>query len=114
MTYFVVPGDTRRGDNGVFSSGYSSVIFPRKAYFPVSTRPLKNSASMKLPRKSFREKAGSTGAVTAFEAGLAIVLYSDYFQMFQGVCIQAPTTTSQTRVTGMKTFHPRRMIWSYR
>ena len=34
--------------------------------------------------------------------------------MFQGVCIHAPTTTSQTSVTGMNTFQPRRMIWSYR
>ena len=37
---------------------------------------------------------------------------SCHFQMLYGVCIQAPTTTSQTRVTGMKIFQPRRMIWS--
>jgi hypothetical protein len=34
------------------------------------------------------------------------------FQMFHGVCIQMPTTISHTRVTGMKIFQPRRMIWS--
>lgn len=38
--------------------------------------------------------------------------YSAYFQMFQGEYSQAPTTTSHTRVTGMKIFQPRRMIWS--
>src|SRR5262249_39992111 len=35
-----------------------------------------------------------------------------HFQMFQGVCIQTPTTTIHTMVRGMNTFHPRRMIWS--
>ncbi len=35
-----------------------------------------------------------------------------YFQMLYGVCIHAPITTSQTSVTGMKIFQPRRMIWS--
>ena len=34
------------------------------------------------------------------------------FQMFHDVCIQMPTTSSHTRVTGMKIFQPRRMIWS--
>src|SRR5690606_39438658 len=33
-------------------------------------------------------------------------------KMLYGVCIQAPMTTSHTRVTGMKIFQPRRMIWS--
>ena len=33
-------------------------------------------------------------------------------QTHNGVCIQAPSTTIQTRVTGMNTFQPRRMIWS--
>jgi hypothetical protein len=32
--------------------------------------------------------------------------------MFQGVCIHTPTTTSQTNVTGIKIFQPKRMIWS--
>ncbi len=33
-------------------------------------------------------------------------------QMFQGVCIHTAITTSQTRVSGMNIFQPRRMIWS--
>ena len=37
---------------------------------------------------------------------------SCYFQMFHGVCIQTATTTSHTRVIGMNTFQPSRMIWS--
>jgi hypothetical protein len=31
--------------------------------------------------------------------------------MFQGVCIQTPMMTNQTKVTGMKIFQPKRMIW---
>src|SRR3989339_488449 len=34
--------------------------------------------------------------------------------MFHGVCIHTPTTTSHTKVTGIKIFQPKRMIWSYR
>src|SRR6185503_17673770 len=33
-------------------------------------------------------------------------------QRFQGVCIQMPITAIHTRVSGMNTFQPRRMIWS--
>jgi len=87
------------------------VILLRKAYFPVSTSPLKSSASMKLAKKSFSEKADSFDVAEALDVGVDIG-NSNYFQMFQGVCIHAPTTTSHRRVTGMKTFQPRRMIWS--
>ena len=34
------------------------------------------------------------------------------FQMFQGESSQPAITSSHTSVTGMKIFHPRRMIWS--
>ena len=34
--------------------------------------------------------------------------------MFQGECNHAPTINSHTKVTGMKIFQPKRMIWSYR
>ena len=37
---------------------------------------------------------------------------SPHFQMLNGDWIHRPTTTSQTSVTGMKIFQPRRMIWS--
>ena len=33
--------------------------------------------------------------------------------MFHGDSIHKPTMTNQTNVTGMKIFHPKRMIWSY-
>jgi len=72
-------------------------------YLPVSAMPLNNSVSMKLERKSFREK----------DEGREIVsVLMTYFQMLRGVCIQMATTTNQTSVTGMKIFQPRRMIWS--
>ena len=34
--------------------------------------------------------------------------------MFQGECNHAPTINSHTKVTGIKIFQPKRMIWSYR
>jgi len=54
-----------RGDKGVFSSGYSWVILLRKAYFPVSAKPLKNSNSMKLDKKSDKENGDSTAPLGA-------------------------------------------------
>src|SRR5215210_7122403 len=47
----------KRGDSGVFSSGNCTVILRAKKYLPVMRRPLNSSSSMKLPRKSFSEKA---------------------------------------------------------
>ncbi|MCY1377408.1 hypothetical protein D9M69_649800 [compost metagenome] len=41
-----------------------------------------------------------------------MVVRPAYFQMFHEVCIRPPTSSSQTKVTGMKIFQPRRMIWS--
>ena len=41
-----------------------------------------------------------------------ILSASPYFQIDQGDSIHRPMTTSQTSVTGMKIFQPRRMIWS--
>src|ERR1035437_2521263 len=57
-----------RGDSGVFSSGYSSVILLLKAYLPVSFKPLKSSPTMKLDKKSFNEKAAF--ASTELEVGV--------------------------------------------
>src|SRR5690349_1927309 len=52
------------------------------------------------------EQEGAEEAARSFECVL------DHRQIFQGVCIQTAITTSQTMVAGMKTFQPRRMIWS--
>ena len=82
------------------------VTLRRKAYLPVSAKPLNNSTSMKLERKSLIEKAG-----TAMDV-LVDMIYSTYFQMVNGVCIHRPITISQTSVNGMKIFQPKRMIWS--
>src|SRR4026207_191331 len=58
--------------------------------------PGQGQAPEKLDQQERSEKLGDTG----------------HFQMLQGVCIQAPTTTIQTKVRGMNTFQPRRIIWS--
>ena len=63
-------------------------------------RPLNSSMSMKLLKKSL------TGVL------VLMLCSSAHFQMLYGDWIQRPTTTNQTRVTGMKIFQPRRMIWS--
>jgi hypothetical protein len=46
------------------------------------------------------------------EAVIVVMVLTAQSQMFQGECNQAPTTNSHTKVTGMKIFQPRRMIWS--
>ena len=69
--------------------------------------PLNSSSNKKLLRKSFREKG-----VREVAEVIVDMLDSFYFQMLKDVCIQTPTTTSQTKVTGMNTFQPSRMIWS--
>jgi hypothetical protein len=66
---------------------------------------------MKLDKKSFNEKALAADRSTVFEMGVDIDS-SNYIQMFHGVCIHTPITTSHTKVTGMKIFQPSRMIWS--
>jgi hypothetical protein len=40
------------------------------------------------------------------------MVFTDQSQMFQGEWSQMPTTNSHTKVTGMKIFQPKRMIWS--
>ncbi|MNT17421.1 hypothetical protein D3C72_1525680 [compost metagenome] len=93
------------------------MILRAKAYLPVMARPLNSSNSMKLPRKSLSEN-GAEASLEVRPSPPAVceaVMMSSlpaYFQMLNGVCIQPPTTTSHTRVTGMKIFQPRRMIWS--
>ena len=62
----------------------------------------------KLDKKSFNEKAAEL-----FAGGIAVVVdivEANYFQKVHGVCIQAPITTNQTKVTGMNIFQPSRMI----
>ena len=71
---------------------------------PVRAMPLNSSNSMKLLKKSRSEK----GATAVVDISVALL----YFQRFHDVCIRPPTSSSQTRVTGMKIFQPRRMIWS--
>ena len=66
------PATVTNGDNGVFSSGYSSVILLRKAYFPVTAIPLNSSFSKKLERKSFKENADGLGETTALVDDLGI------------------------------------------
>ena len=73
--------------------------------------PLSSSLSIKLDRKSFSEKEVAVDASTELEVGV-VIDNSNYFQIFQGVCIQNATTTSQTMVAGIKIFQPSRMIWS--
>jgi hypothetical protein len=43
---------------------------------------------------------------------MVLIGASLHHQIDQGVCIQAPTMTSQINVTGIKIFQPSRMIWS--
>ena len=78
-----------------------------KKYLPVSRIPRNSSRSRKLEKKSLNEKDGVAVVVADmfFSA-------SPYFQIDQGDWIHRPTTTSQTSVTGMKIFQPKRMIWS--
>ena len=73
--------------------------------------PLKSSDSKKLEKKSDSEKALTEELLLVFKVGVDIS-DSNYFQMFHGVCIQTPITTSHTKVTGMKIFQPKRMSWS--
>ena len=87
------------GKIGVFSSGNCTVMLRAKKCRPVTAMPLNSSVSKKLLVKS----------LTAVKADISTV---SYFQIFQGDWIHSPTTTSQTSVTGMKIFQPRRMIWS--
>ena len=89
----------KRGDSGVFSSGNWMVILRWKKWRPVSFMPLSNSSSRKVEKKSLIDETADMAT-------------SAYFQMFQGDWIHRPTNTSQTSVTGMKIFQPRRMIWS--
>ena len=93
----------KRGDSGVFSSGNWIVMCGDRKCLPVSASPRKISVSMKLWKKS----------LTAVAADMSLFsLPAVHCQMFQGDWIHRPTTTSQTSVTGMKIFQPRRMIWS--
>lgn len=94
-----------------FFFGYSSVILLLKAYLPVSAIPLNNSTKRKLERKSFNENSLTAGVLAVGVVGIGIGI-SNYFQMFQGVCIHTPMNTNQTNVTGMNIFQPKRMIWS--
>jgi hypothetical protein len=75
--------------------------------------PLSNSTRKKLEKKSFKEKEFTGKPSTEFEVGVDIDTLN-YFQIFQGVCIQTPMTTNHTNVTGINIFQPKRMIWSYR
>src|SRR5215475_10235170 len=63
----------KRGDSGVFSSGNWIVILRAKKYLPVTRRPLNSSSSMKLRRKSPREKADSRGARVSDAAAMALL-----------------------------------------
>ncbi|CFN79812.1 Uncharacterised protein [Bordetella pertussis] len=70
-----------------------------KKYLPVRRKPLNNSVSSRLPKKSLI-------------ASISSLSLTHQRQMFQGVCIQIAKTTSHTPVSGMKIFQPKRMIWS--
>jgi hypothetical protein len=48
--------------------------------------------------------------VIVFTYALFYIRATHYFQMDSGVCNQTPTTNSQIKHSGKKTFQPKRMI----
>jgi hypothetical protein len=72
------------------------VIFLAKKCRPVRAIPLSSSLRKRLPTYSFIEP-----------------ISFPHFQIDNGDITQTATTTTQNSVSGMKTFQPNRMIWSY-
>src|SRR5690606_14640324 len=107
------------GDCGVFSSGYWIVTCGRNANCrKVTASPTKSSVRNSVLKKLAGVFISSPRAalVTSRRAS-SVRLHIGLQPWAHGPiwkCQNSPSTKIHTSVIGMKTFQPRRMIWSYR